>query len=215
MSIKSKYKVQSIDTFQCKEWILHKHYAKRMPCISYSFGLFMNDILVGVLTVGKPASFTLCEGVLGKEHKDIVYELNRLIVNDGLDKNSLSYFVSSSLKLLPKPMCLVSYADNNQGHTGYIYQATNWIYTGLSSIEKIYFLENGEAIKTRRHIDKKGTVVRTEKQLPKNRYIYFIGSKRQIAQYNKLLKYKPLPYPKNENKRYDTSYNPTVQSQLF
>ena len=38
-----------------------------------------------------------------------------------------------SLNLLPKPQAIVSYADTSQGHHGYIYQATNWIYTGLSA----------------------------------------------------------------------------------
>ena len=55
MSIKSKYKVKSIQKYLCKEWLLHKHYAKRIPSISYAFGLFDTD-LIGILTIGKPAS---------------------------------------------------------------------------------------------------------------------------------------------------------------
>ena len=215
MSIKEKYSVSSIDSYLCKDWLLHKHYAKRIPSISYSFGLFKENILVGCLTIGKPASYTLCEGVLGKENKDIVYELNRLVVEDNLDKNVLSYFVSSSLKLLPKPMCIVSYADKNQNHHGYIYQATNWLYTGLSSIEKIYYLENGDIIKTRRHIEKKGVVIKTEKQLPKYRYVYILTTKKDKKKYLNNLKYKPMPYPKGQNERYDTSYKPIIQNILF
>jgi hypothetical protein len=215
VSIKDKYSVSSIDSYLCKEWLLHKHYAKRIPSISYSFGLFIENKLVGCLTIGKPASYTLCEGVLGKENKEIVYELNRLIVEDNLDKNVLSYFVSSSLNLLPKPMCIVSYADKNQNHHGYIYQATNWLYTGLSSIEKIYYLENGSIIKTRRHIEKKGVVVKTEKQLPKYRYVYLLTTKKDKKKYLDKLKYKIMPYPKGENQRYDTSYKPIIQNILF
>ena len=40
MSIKEKYTVKSIAKHLCKEWLLHKHYAKRIPSISYAFGLF-------------------------------------------------------------------------------------------------------------------------------------------------------------------------------
>lgn len=215
MSVKDKYKIESIDSYLTYDWLLNKHYAKRIPSISYSFGLFEENKLVGCLTIGKPASYTLCEGVLGKENKDIVYELNRLIVDDNLEKNALSYFVSKVLNMLPKPMCIVSYADKNQNHHGYIYQATNWIYTGLSSIEKIYYLENGDIVKTRRHIDKKGLVIKTEKQLPKFRYVFILSKKKDKSKYLSKLKYKIHPYPKGENKKYDTSYKPIIQSKLF
>ncbi len=52
MSIKDNYKVKSIDSFQCKDWLLNKHYARRMPPISFSFGLFKENILIGVMTFG-------------------------------------------------------------------------------------------------------------------------------------------------------------------
>lgn len=37
------------------------------------------------------------------------------------------------LKQYKDDLILVSYADSAQGHHGYIYQATNWIYTGISA----------------------------------------------------------------------------------
>jgi len=40
MSIKDKYTVRSIDSEQCKEWLLYKHYAHRIPPIEFSFGLW-------------------------------------------------------------------------------------------------------------------------------------------------------------------------------
>lgn len=56
MGIKEKYIIRSIDTMQCKEWLLYKHYAKRIPAIIHSFGLYTNDlILQGVCTFGTPA----------------------------------------------------------------------------------------------------------------------------------------------------------------
>ena len=84
MSIKDRYIVKSIDSYLCKDWLLNKHYAKRLCSISYSFGLFNNDILIGILTIGKPASNQLCIGVCGIENSKYVYELNRLCINDGI-----------------------------------------------------------------------------------------------------------------------------------
>jgi hypothetical protein len=92
MSIKDKYYVRSIDTYLCKEWLLYKHYAKRIPPIEFSFGLFdLNNIMHGVITFGTPVSSTLRELWKG-EFK--LMELNRLVVNDGLEKNTLSFLVS-------------------------------------------------------------------------------------------------------------------------
>ena len=206
------YEVKSIEHYECKEWLLYKHYAKRLPSISYSFGLFDHNILIGICTIGKPASPSLCIGVCGKEQSEYVYELNRLVVNDELPKNSLSYFVSRVLKTLPT-MILVSYADTSQNHHGYIYQATNWVYTGKTKERTDIGLEDGTHS---RHYDKNidKTLFR-KKRSAKHRYIYFIGNKRQIKKWKSMLNYKIKPYPKGENKRYDSSYVPLVQTKLF
>ena len=127
------YSVKSIDSYECKDWLLNKHYAKRLCSISYSFGLYFKNILQGVCTFGMPPSSTLAESICGKELKSNVLELNRLVVNDNLPKNCLSYFVSNSIKKLPNNKIIVSFADSNMNHNGYIYQATNFIYTGVSS----------------------------------------------------------------------------------
>ena len=38
---------------------------------------------------------------------------------------------------------LLAYADPSQGHLGVIYQATNWLYTGLSDAMPLYDLGDG------------------------------------------------------------------------
>lgn len=215
-----KFTTSSIEHFQCKEWLLHKHYAKRIPSISYSFGLFNDLDLVGICTIGKPASPSLCVGVCGKEQSEYVYELNRLVVNDGLPNNSLSYFVGNVLRLLP-PMILVSYADTSQNHHGYIYQATNWIYTGLSDKRTEWRMKG-----TNRHSKSICYSYSTEERRSddrfemterprKHRYIYFVGTKRHKKIWKKLLRYDIQKYPKGENQRYDASYKPTTQKRIF
>ena len=210
MKIKEKYDVKSIDSYLCKDWLLNKHYAKRLCSISYSFGLFNNEILIGILTIGKPASNQLCIGVCGVEYSKYVYELNRLCVNDNLEKNVLSYFVSQSLKQINTDMILVSYADTKMNHNGYIYQATNWIYTGATKERTDIGFEDN---KHSRHYDKNIDYSIRKNRSSKHRYIYFLGKLKK--QFIKKLKYKQEPYPKGENKRYDASYKPTIQIELF
>jgi len=215
--IKDEYNVMSIKKELCKEWLLHKHYAKRVPSISYAFGLFDSKIMQGILTVGKPASNALCVGVCGKHNSKYVYELNRLCVNDGLKKNVLSYFVSQSLKMLEN-IILVSYADTSQNHNGYIYQATNWIYTGLSAKRtERYDVNNpnrhSKSVTENKNLKYQELAIRERPQ--KHRYIFFICNKNQKKQWLKDLNYKTDKYPKGKNINYDASYKTTTQTELF
>ena len=217
MTIKSKYKVKSIAKHLCKEWLLHKHYAKRIPSISYAFGLFNTD-LVGICTFGSPPSRALCVGVCGEQNSHKVLELNRLCVNEDLERNVLSYFVSNCLNLLKNDLIIVSYADTSMNHNGYIYQATNWTYTGLSAKRTERYDVNNPNRHSKSVTEQKGVkyedlAIRERPQ--KHRYIYFTGNKSQKKKLKKDLKYKKQPYPKGQNKRYDSSYKPTIQKELF
>jgi len=224
MSIKDKYKVKSIDASQTYEWLLKKHYAKRIPSISFAFGLFdENNKLSGVCTFGTPASSTLLIGVCGEEYKNIVKELNRLVLSEN-KKNLASYFIAHCFKMLPKPLIIISYADSSQNHNGYVYQATNFIYTGLSSKfldPKVKGLENQHHATYANGMTndelrmKFGDLLYFVERSRKHRYIYFNGNKMQIKQMKSVLKYPILPYPKGDNKRYDASYSPIIQTQLF
>ena len=123
--------VLPIKSEEAVPWIMQKHYAKRLPSISYAFGLYENNELIGVVTYGIPASNNLCEGICGKDYKEFVIELNRLCLLNN-DKNQSSFLVGNSIKMLPKPKIIVSYADTAQGHVGYVYQATNFLFTGTT-----------------------------------------------------------------------------------
>jgi len=218
--------VKSIEKSECKIWCLKKHYAKRLPPIEHAFGLFQNDIIVGIVTFGTPVSSTLRDLWKGKYK---LKELNRLVVNEGLPKNSLSFFVASALKLLPKPLVIVSYADTSMNHNGYIYQATNWIYTGLSAEFKDIRIKGLEHLhhstiddKVRQYVNKRerlreiyGDRIYYEDRPRKHRYFYFIGNKREIKDMNKMLPYKIESYPKGENSRYDNTYRIKEQGMLF
>ena len=81
MSIKNIYKVESIKSKETYDWLMYKHYAKRIPSVSYAFGLFKDKELLGICTFGSPPSNALCIGVCGKEFKKLVVELNRLCLS--------------------------------------------------------------------------------------------------------------------------------------
>lgn len=184
------YAVKSITYNDTKPFILDIHYAKRMPSISYAYGLFYKNELTGIVSYGSPASPALCKGVAGEDNRSIVLELNRLVLKYN-NKNEASYLVSNSLKLLPKPRIIVSYADTKQNHIGIIYQATNFLFTGTSKPRTDMAGKDGKH--SRHHLgDKTNRVFRSAK----HRYIYLIGNKKDKKQLLKDLKYKILKYPK-------------------
>jgi hypothetical protein len=182
--------VRKISYNDVKYLILNVHYARRMPSISFSYGLFEKDEMVGIVTYGSPASPYLCKGVCGVEYKHDVIELNRLVLVNN-KKNQASYLISASLKMLPKPRIVVSYADTAQNHCGVVYQATNFLFTGTSKPRTDMAGKDGKH--SRHHLgDRSNRVYRSAK----HRYITFVGNKSQRKEYARALKYEVQPYPK-------------------
>src|SRR3990167_7789893 len=211
-------KVIQIPFEQISPWLKLKHYAHRIPSISYAFGLYSPE-LCGVVSYGTPASSTLLKGVCGSEYSQYVLELNRLVI-ETTEKNAASYLVGRSIRLLPKPTIIVSYADTAQKHVGYIYQATNFIYTGLSSKftdPKVLGMENkhhatyAHGMNNKQLKEKFGDKLYFENRPRKHRYIYFHGCSRKVRN---ALKYPIFPYPKGESRRYDDSVKITKQTIL-
>jgi hypothetical protein len=189
-------------------WLLEKHYAKRIPQIMFAFGLYEENHLVGVITYGIPASPSLCMGICGKEYANKVLELNRICLMDN-NKNQASFLVSNSIKLLPKPTIVVSYADSAQGHIGYVYQATNFLFTGTT--KERTDMSAGEG-KHSRHAT--NPTIRQFRSA-KHRYIYFHGTKNDKKILKNKLNYEILEYPKGETKRYDSGGSVKTQKLLF
>ena len=212
-------KVQQIKSEETYQWLLKKHYAKRIPNIIYAFGLYKNTDLIGVITYGNPPSDALCRGVCGEKYKDIVLELNRLCLQNN-EKNEASFLVAHSLKLLPKPKIVVSYADTSKNHVGYIYQATNFLYTGLSakrtewrmigSNKHARTITSQSTLEDRKTNKDKYEVVDRPR---KHRYIYLVAHKKIKKILRECLNYKIEPYPKGDNLYYDSSAN--IEKQII
>ena len=185
------YTVVQIPYEATKDWILNIHYAKRMPSISYAYGLYRHDEMVGMVSYGSPASPSLCKGICGEEYKSDVIELNRLVLKDNLP-NEASFLVARSLKLLPKPKVVGSYADaGGHFHTGFVYQATNFLFTGTTRPRTDIAGKDGKH--SRHHL---GDITKRVDRTAKHRYVYFIGSKRERKVLREALRYPVLDYPK-------------------
>jgi len=226
-AMKSNMTVDRISRQDYLLWVLDKHYAHREPPVSFAFGLFDKNILCGVCTFGVPSSSPLRRGICGDKYEGLVFELNRLVIETDA-KNAASFFVSRCLLMMPRPSIIISYADTEHRHIGYVYQACNFIYTGLSAKRtdwKIRGLEHlhGQTVAdiSRGERDRVGYMRRKfgdsfylEGRSRKHRYVYFLGSKKETKQMRIALRYKIEPYPKGDSIHYNAP-RVDVQARMF
>lgn len=217
MSIPNKYFIRKIDNNVAQSVVKREHYLHRVAPCSYAYGLFEKKYLnmfgewdgemVGVILYGSPASPSLVEGLCGKDEVGNVVELTRLWIKDGTEKNVESYLIGNTLRLLPVDI-VVSFADPSCDgkHVGYVYQATNWIYTGMSVKRRDRKIPNDtrhsrtvtNGMNLEQMIAKYGDTLELEDRAQKHRYVYFNGSKKRKKELLAKLRYPILPYSKKE-----------------
>lgn len=131
---RSNWRVEQIDKKIAAEMVVENHYLHRKPSMSFAHGIVADGELKGVITYGVPASRHLQKGACPTDPGSVI-ELNRMWLSDELPRNSESWAVSRSLKLIP-PRIVVSYADTREGHYGYVYRAINFHYAGWTDMER-------------------------------------------------------------------------------
>jgi len=126
MSEVAFYTCQEISKPIAEPFVKQYHYSHKCPNSAHYFGLFRENIMIGVAVYGYPAM----------RHQASCYqcdiELRRLCLIDDTPRNAESKFISLSLKQL-KLMgykAVLSLADPEHGHQGTIYKASNFEYLG-------------------------------------------------------------------------------------
>lgn len=167
------------------------------------FGAFLDGKLHGVMSYGpsmdKSKTISLVEGTGWNEF----LELNRMAFDDYLPRNSESYCIGKSLRMIkkqaPQIKWVISYADGTQCGDGTIYRASNFVLTGIKENKTI--LEwNGKIITDKTLNNTKYAKIGINAGYAKRngakplvgyqlRYIYFIDPK-----YRKRLTVPELPY---------------------
>ena len=196
--------VQPIPVQLAKKILEEHHYLHSLPGgTKLSFGVFFENRLLGAITFGTGPY--LAHRLVNGAVPDDCLTLTRLWLSDELPRNSESRIIGITLRSLRKHTnvkFVVSYADPSQGHLGYIYQATNWVYTGLSEAMPLYDIGDGKARHSRslshaygshsiKHFADHGVEVKLIPQVAKHRYIYFID-----RSWRSRLNVSVLPYPK-------------------
>ena len=198
--------VKPIPISVAKQMIVRHHYLHSIPggtCLT--FGTFVRGRLLGVITLGV-GPFNAHSLVEDAAQNDCL-TLTRLWLSDDLPVNTESRVLGITVRALKRHTglkFLVTYADPAQGHVGTIYQASGWLYTGLSEPTPLYDLDHGNLRHCRsvatffgtrsvRHLTACGVRIKLVPQVAKHRYVYFLDPTKAQR-----LKVPVLPHPKKE-----------------
>jgi hypothetical protein len=194
-------RVPSADVMEfCRRW----HYAKTGGNMTWNYGIWDEFTLVGVVSYNLP-TMPACSAFFGPERWEWVAHMGRLVCAEDAPRNTESRLISQSLRLLKldRPVCraVVSYAAIGQGHVGYVYQATNALYCGVTSKSHYYVDDKGNrrAPKQGRNLSIPKALARgwtVEYEPPKHRYLYLLGNRTERREARRLLKFETGPYPK-------------------
>lgn len=129
----------------------HWHYSDVFPTGKNNYiGCWEGGNFIGVVVFGLGASASI-----GKPYDLDTFEICEL-VRVALAKHHwpVTLIVSRAIKLLkrknPGLRLIISFADPFHDHVGTIYQAGNWIFTGVSQSFDMYRLPNGKMVHERR-----------------------------------------------------------------
>lgn len=182
----------------------HWHYSKVLPVCNFKIGVWENNKFIGAIIYGMGGGNSTNGKQYGLAERFEVAELTRVALSRHV--NPVSRMISVSIKILkrhnPKLKLLISFADESgQRHLGKIYQAGNWIYTGVfdgdggfiihgktmhnRSVYSKGWVQNLEWL--RKHVDPNCQRGATRK----HRYLYPLDEETR----QKVLKFKK-PYPK-------------------
>ena len=207
--LEEQFYIEQITHQMAMEVIVANHYLhRRAPC-SWAFGMFDKNFhqLMGVVVYGVSPSSTLLRGICGDDEAKNVYELTRLWVDDSVPKNGESWLIANTMNKLDREI-IVSFADSSQNHVGVVYQAANFIYTGLSAkfrdpkvqgLEHQHHATYANGLTNKEVVEKFGDRVYWVDRPRKHRYVYFATSKSRRKALMRKLRYPVLPYPKASN----------------
>lgn len=127
----------------------HHYSGKVVPNSNLHFGAFLDGKLHGVLSYGPSLCKNVMLGIVEGTQWNEFIELNRMAFDDYLPRNSESFCIARTLKMIrkyaPQIKWVVSFADGCQCGDGTIYRAANFVLTGIKKGEHFYRLPNGES----------------------------------------------------------------------
>jgi hypothetical protein len=170
------------------------HYTQSVPS-GKSHYVAVGDALV-VWSI--PANKNIARFLFGPGKQLRVWELARLWAPNGHDRNLLTRAISRAVGILQtveRPDAVISYADPNAGHEGFVYTAASWTFTGVGGETRAYrpiaggplvarrAFHSGSRSMTKAEIEAQGYV--EVRVLPKRRFVRCLSNpaKRRLRRF--------------------------------
>lgn len=213
------YRIEEIDHSLADDFLKRHHYLAQQGngfLGKVQYGLFTEEnAFVGVCVF---AGISVIETLIGAfdgfsrfSDQEGFWELTRLAMDDATKlPNLTSWFVSRCIRKLRHEQyvrAIISYADSKY-HNGFIYQATNWKYYGLSA-PKTDFFETVDGVERqvwRGNVKEKSGVWKPRSR--KHRYMLCYDKSLRIL-------WKEEPYPKGDNTEYQLTPPREMQMNIF
>lgn len=113
----------------------HHYSGKVVPNSQLHFGAFLDGKLHGVLSYGCSMDKRKTMALVKDTGWNEFLELNRMAFDDYLPRNSESYCIGATLRMIrkqaPQIKWVISFADGTQCGDGTIYRASNFVLTGI------------------------------------------------------------------------------------
>lgn len=114
------------------------------------FGAFLDGKLHGVMSYGPSLDKSKIQGLVRDTGWNQFLELNRMAFDEYLPRNSESYCIGKSLRLIkknaPQIKWVISFADGCSCGDGTIYRASNFVLTAIKENYNLVELPSGEKI---------------------------------------------------------------------
>ncbi len=152
MSVK-EFTVEEVNRKSIVKFIEKHHYSHNVNGVQslYHYGLYKEGNfglpkMIGAMMYAYP-SMPATAAKYNPINPTKCLELRRLVCIDDTPKNTESYFIGQTFKMLKRDTdmeVVVSFADQHHGHTGVIYKATNFEYLGETARGRVLMVDGKE-----------------------------------------------------------------------
>lgn len=137
---RSEYVVEPVPLAMCADLVREYHYAGRgSNTATFRHGLFRAEDHMTCLGVAwwLPPTKDAAAACWPQDWRAVL-ALSRLVVRPDVPQNGTSFLLGRSVRLIRRDRrweCLVTYADEAEGHTGAVYLAAGWEHVGWTAPE--------------------------------------------------------------------------------
>lgn len=192
-----------------------------MGTTEYAFGIFWDDCLAGTVCFGRTAGTNVYSSVCGVQYANHAITLCRGACVHWAHEHAASKLISTACRMMMKHgyNIFIAYSDPLAGEIGTVYQASNWIYCGMTSATEKFITPDGSVkdarlvsayTRDRRNGTLKYRCTRADQKRQmisqgykffkgnrKHRYVNILGNgRKEQKEIREALNWVALPYPK-------------------